>query len=637
LNRLKINEFNTFMKQLRFTSVEVKELFICLDCDGNNLITDDDLPFFAQFEEGHAWKAWSASPGCCPPQKRAHDEGPDASHPHDHFHSLAMASAGEEASSRKTGDSSQGLVAGEGSESDGDAGEVTDIVANMAVDKALFAVVMNEEEHSLYNSKRFPLEFHADAHKAKAMANNDRSETAPHPKMRESVRDVFRDAMKYGPSTTTAQNGLNLMKNIDTDGSGTLDFWEVYTAVRSVLGIDVADISDKEIREMFNYIDTDGHGEVNFDSLISWVTGTHKGQLELAQDRGYRRMHRPKASNVSEMSKVLQTTAPPDNGGHVTEVDVSFNESATAYAQDGSLTVVPAEAHKVRTWAMEAIFVEMDVFEVGLVGVSLVQRTWEIANSVVKAFMDNNWMSTKLARGKRQVTKEGSAVTSNAQTLLNKIDEFKHKKGSARSMRSEASEAGGRNKETPQEKRDQAARAEAEFAREEQAAEAEAEAQQKLADEAYGEVFEEMDDNEEKLDLNSFLKNMADIFEHVPKQSVFNDIMDEIWPQVKHFRKKVLHTVWKRTPKGLLLLPMNDKATLGDEDNKYTTVDTPVLDTGRERALFFQRDGQRTPTWLDAVDFQKTKNFTVYDPPLVSVSKHGAISDMLRMIAVTTW
>lgn len=87
--------------------------------------------------------------------------------------------------------------------------------------------------------------------------------------------DEIRSSFRAAAARAVAEHGFaQLFADVDTDGSGEIDFEEFTAAVRTNLDIDPDIVRDNELFGVFTAVDADGSGEVDAQEFTQWLDGT---------------------------------------------------------------------------------------------------------------------------------------------------------------------------------------------------------------------------------------------------------------------------------------------------------------------------------------------------------------------------
>jgi hypothetical protein len=85
--------------------------------------------------------------------------------------------------------------------------------------------------------------------------------------------DMCRDLFRQNAESLVETNGWGLLFQLyDADGSGVLDFEEFIGASRTDLNISADDVSDSDIKRIFESVDLDGGGEISVEEFVEWLS-----------------------------------------------------------------------------------------------------------------------------------------------------------------------------------------------------------------------------------------------------------------------------------------------------------------------------------------------------------------------------
>ena len=86
--------------------------------------------------------------------------------------------------------------------------------------------------------------------------------------------DEIRTKFRFSAEKQVASAGFaSLFARVDQDGSGEIDETEFAEAVRLILAITEATMSNTELQAVFQAVDADGSGEIDADEFTAWLRG----------------------------------------------------------------------------------------------------------------------------------------------------------------------------------------------------------------------------------------------------------------------------------------------------------------------------------------------------------------------------
>jgi hypothetical protein len=84
---------------------------------------------------------------------------------------------------------------------------------------------------------------------------------------------MYRELFRRNAETIVETSGWGLLFQFyDADGSGVLDFEEFIGASRTDLNISTGDVSDADIKRIFDSADLDGGGEISSEEFVEWLS-----------------------------------------------------------------------------------------------------------------------------------------------------------------------------------------------------------------------------------------------------------------------------------------------------------------------------------------------------------------------------
>jgi len=322
---------------------------------------------------------------------------------------------------------------------------------------------------------------------------------------------------------------------------------------------------------------------VTIKNLLAWIEGPS------VATRGYRRIFRPHTASVRETCKTLQQ-AHSQEQEHAKEFGphernskvVEFKQSWSVQGEKGQVQARPEESSmKSRSRLLRAIFEEVDVEQSGCLSSALANSLQDMCTAHVKKAL------LPAAVPKKKISAEED-----------KHDERPSSKPVARKthMMSVVGLPGGEEDVLDDEEEERK----------------EAERQANLPEES-------------TVDLHEFEELLAPAFDLLSTSTTapshkdtYDSTVDIIFKDVKAAREKV----WQR------LQDVNVKLLAQEVDDDEAL---PKLHKIKSR----QAEDGRPDDWKEAIIQLQAADF--YVPPVVHHSRNGAISDMLRMVAVTRW
>ena len=135
--------------------------------------------------------------------------------------------------------------------------------------------------------------------------------------------DEIRTKFRFSAEKQVASAGFaSLFARVDQDGSGEIDETEFAEAVRLILAITEATMSNTELQAVFQAVDADGSGEIDADEFTAWLRG------EVATTRPP-----PQAPMMTAIPEPLDPTPADTAAGAVS----AGEEAAQASATEGQL------------------------------------------------------------------------------------------------------------------------------------------------------------------------------------------------------------------------------------------------------------------------------------------------------------
>ena len=131
--------------------------------------------------------------------------------------------------------------------------------------------------------------------------------------------DEIRTKFRFSAEKQVASAGFaSLFARVDQDGSGEIDETEFAEAVRLILAITEATMSNTELQAVFQAVDADGSGEIDADEFTAWLRG------EVATTRP------PQAPMTAMIPDPLDPPTPADTAaGAVSAGEAAAQASAT--------------------------------------------------------------------------------------------------------------------------------------------------------------------------------------------------------------------------------------------------------------------------------------------------------------------
>ena len=153
-----------------------------------------------------------------------------------------------------------------------------------------------------------------------------------------------------------------IFRRYDKDANGVLDLGEFTTAARKGGKISPSAMTDAELRQLFNAVDTDGSGDVSIDELIAFVWGSSS-----VTTRTNERTPRPAArkkpdeakAHLSMLKKKLQSismTTMGSAGGKADPAEIfrRYDKNANGMLDLGEFTTAVRKGGKISPSVMTA-------------------------------------------------------------------------------------------------------------------------------------------------------------------------------------------------------------------------------------------------------------------------------------------
>ena len=105
---------------------------------------------------------------------------------------------------------------------------------------------------------------------------------------------VVRRSRVFTPSCSSryTSNGMDFQKLFgfyDRDNSGSLELPEFISAIRRDAKMSPQEVSDEELKDMFDSVDDDGGGEVEIDEFVAWLNSKTSGMVVKKKKKKRRR------------------------------------------------------------------------------------------------------------------------------------------------------------------------------------------------------------------------------------------------------------------------------------------------------------------------------------------------------------
>jgi Ca2+-binding EF-hand superfamily protein len=394
------------------------------------------------------------------------------------------------------------------------------------------------------------------------------------PMHRGAIRQLFRDSLKVAPG---ANPSLRVDK-LDVNNDRELSLGEFQKGVRDVLLLNSADLPDAQLHALFNLLGPNADGRVSIENLLAWIEGSK------VATRGYRRIFRPQTASLRETCKMLQLSHAQEQeyakefGPHERNSKVvEFKQSWIAQGEKGQVQARPVESNmQTRSRLLKAIFAEVDV-----------ESSQCLRSALAKGVSD------KCAAHVKQALAPKAAVPLVKKESKKNSEEDKEFKSVSRATVLQPGVAASTWLDA-------------------------------VLDD--WELEEEEDaSNLSTVDVQQFEELLAPSFDQLfataaAHKDVQDSTIDIIFRDVRSIREKI----WQR-------LSADNMKKLAEEANHFN--DEPLLKLHKIQSR--QAEDGRPDDWHEAITQLQADD--IYVPPVVHHSKHGAISDMLRMVAVTRW
>ena len=168
-------------------------------------------------------------------------------------------------------------------------------------------------------------------------------------------------SLSYGPK---GQDPTKLFNHYDRDNSGELNFQEFKAAVRKGGHLSAAMLSDRDLKQLFEAVDSDGSDDVSIDELTAFVWGTGGDDLNSSKETAVDEQQHvertrssirkpPRFGDVSSISSSTPQALPSDATSQKDQVVTPVVVEPTGSAETEDVSPTPDAAAAVIAERME--------------------------------------------------------------------------------------------------------------------------------------------------------------------------------------------------------------------------------------------------------------------------------------------